>query len=325
MAGTGETVRVFVSSTFRDMHAERDHLVTIVFPELRERIEQLGLDFFDVDLRWGVPEKDASGETANSWEYCRQWIDRVEPFFVCILGQRYGWVPEARDFKNVEDKVRQEAESRSITDLEVRHALLDDRKKRHSYFYLREAEAPETASEYVDPPLALSKLAQLNTEVRSCGRPVRYYPCEWTGSSFAGMEEFGRRVLDDLWSGVLRDERYVSKSVWRQVLGTEPDTDPRYSDESQPVPHALWDKSLPSPSRNRVSHWTRSASRWRLLPSRGCAGSKGERTSWKDLRCLLVAQTKMHHALPSSPRRPAKGSPRCLPSSPLSSRSPRLS
>jgi hypothetical protein len=35
-----------------------------------------------------VPAKDANGETANSWEYCRQWIDRVESFFVGILGQR---------------------------------------------------------------------------------------------------------------------------------------------------------------------------------------------------------------------------------------------
>ena len=49
-----------------------------------------------MDLRWGVPAKDAIGETANSWEYCRQWIDRVEPFFVCILGQRYGWVPPGK-------------------------------------------------------------------------------------------------------------------------------------------------------------------------------------------------------------------------------------
>lgn len=92
-------VRVFISSTFRDMHAERDHLVTVVFPELRERLERLGLEFFDVDLRWGVPAKDADGETANSWEYCRQWIDRVEPFFVCMLGQRYGWVPEPAQLK----------------------------------------------------------------------------------------------------------------------------------------------------------------------------------------------------------------------------------
>jgi hypothetical protein len=32
------SVRVFTSSTFRDMHAERDHLVTVVFPELLERV-----------------------------------------------------------------------------------------------------------------------------------------------------------------------------------------------------------------------------------------------------------------------------------------------
>lgn len=46
-------IRVFISSTFRDMHAERDHLVTVVFPELRERVEQLDLEFFDVNLQWG--------------------------------------------------------------------------------------------------------------------------------------------------------------------------------------------------------------------------------------------------------------------------------
>ena len=54
--------------------------------------------------------------------------------------------------------------------------------------------------------------------IRACGRPVRDYACEWTGSGFAGMEEFGRRVLQDRWSGVLRDERCVSKDIWHQVL-----------------------------------------------------------------------------------------------------------
>ncbi len=67
MASSLKTVRVFVSSTFRDMHAERDHLVTVVFPELRERVERLGLEFFDVDLRWGVPARDANGETAKGY------------------------------------------------------------------------------------------------------------------------------------------------------------------------------------------------------------------------------------------------------------------
>jgi hypothetical protein len=32
---SSRTVRIFISSTFRDMHAERDLLVQVVFPELR--------------------------------------------------------------------------------------------------------------------------------------------------------------------------------------------------------------------------------------------------------------------------------------------------
>jgi hypothetical protein len=98
MKSSEKQVRVYISSTFRDMHAERDHLVTVVFPELRERVEQLELEFFDVDLRWGMPAKTLNGEMANSWEYCWQWIDRIEPLYVCILDQRYGWVPEPSHF-----------------------------------------------------------------------------------------------------------------------------------------------------------------------------------------------------------------------------------
>src|SRR3989338_4815528 len=103
MASADRKVRIFVSSTFRDMHAERDHLVTVVFPELRERLETLGLELYDVDLRWGVPETGVDGEKANSWEYCKKWIDRVEPFFICMLGQRYGYTPGAGDIKNDEE------------------------------------------------------------------------------------------------------------------------------------------------------------------------------------------------------------------------------
>ena len=44
MPAVEKQVRAFISSTFRDMHVERGHLVSVVFPELRERVEQLGLE-----------------------------------------------------------------------------------------------------------------------------------------------------------------------------------------------------------------------------------------------------------------------------------------
>ena len=50
-AFVGKTVRVFISSTFRDMHAERDYLVRFVFPRLREKLLQRRIHLVDVDLR----------------------------------------------------------------------------------------------------------------------------------------------------------------------------------------------------------------------------------------------------------------------------------
>jgi hypothetical protein len=60
-------------------------------------------------------------------------------------------------------------EPRSITDLEMRHAVLNDRQKRRSYFYLRDTAAPELSpdamneqqqirDEFVDPPERLGQL-----------------------------------------------------------------------------------------------------------------------------------------------------------------------
>jgi nephrocystin-3 len=53
MSAAWKTVRVFISSTFRDMHAERAWLVRRVFPTLRERLEKYRIHLVDVDLRWG--------------------------------------------------------------------------------------------------------------------------------------------------------------------------------------------------------------------------------------------------------------------------------
>ena len=87
MTTTWKTVRVFISSTFRDMQAERDWLVRFVFPKLREELLKYRIHFVDVDLRWGVTGEEDAGEV------CREVIGECRPRFLCILGGRYGWVP----------------------------------------------------------------------------------------------------------------------------------------------------------------------------------------------------------------------------------------
>jgi len=83
------------------------------------------------------------------------------------------------------------------------------------------------------------------------------------------LDAFGQLVLDDLWSGVLRDSRYVSKELWQQALGADPDNDPRYTDESQPVPPDLAEKIVTLAKTGRqCRRWMPSVNRWRLLPRR---------------------------------------------------------
>lgn len=45
---------IFISSTFKDMQAERDSLHQNVFPKIRKVLNERGDDVQELDLRWGV-------------------------------------------------------------------------------------------------------------------------------------------------------------------------------------------------------------------------------------------------------------------------------
>ena len=47
-------IRIFVSSTFHDMHEERDVLHSIIVPNINKELEQYGEEIEVVDYRWGV-------------------------------------------------------------------------------------------------------------------------------------------------------------------------------------------------------------------------------------------------------------------------------
>lgn len=84
MTGQWKSARVFISSTFRDMHGERDYLTRVVFPELQQRCEKLRVKVHPVDLRWGVTSED----TQNALELCLTELDQCRPFFLGLLGER---------------------------------------------------------------------------------------------------------------------------------------------------------------------------------------------------------------------------------------------
>ena len=132
---------MFLSSTFRDMHAERDHLSRMVFPELRSRCEQRGVEFVGIDLRWGITQEEA--ERTGTLAVCLEEIDRCRPFFVCLLGDRFGWVPPP-------DAIPEEFFER------VRHApagLLGDEIGLETWYRLDETSVPPVRRLRLDRPI----------------------------------------------------------------------------------------------------------------------------------------------------------------------------
>ena len=90
------TIRLFVSSTFSDMKAERDVLQADVFPRLKQLCLSNGLRFQPIDLRWGVPEEAAKDN--RTMRICLRELKRCQegrpkPNFLILLGDRYGWRP----------------------------------------------------------------------------------------------------------------------------------------------------------------------------------------------------------------------------------------
>src|SRR3954463_13609047 len=141
MAAVWRSVRVFVSSTFRDMHAERDHLVKVVFPALRERLEPHRVHLIDIDLRWGLTREQA--ENDQVLDLCLRQIDECRPFFIGILGQRYGWVPTTFPIEALKKfGWIQYQTGKSVTELEIIHGVLaNPAMHSHAFFFFRKPEA----------------------------------------------------------------------------------------------------------------------------------------------------------------------------------------
>jgi tetratricopeptide (TPR) repeat protein len=209
MAESWKTVRIFISSTFRDMHAERDHLVKVVFPELRERMAGRHLYLVDIDLRWGITEEEA--EQGKVLEICLDEIKRSRPFFIGMLGERYGSLLDSlpEDAEHAHPWLTEHA-GRSLTALEITHAVLRNPElARRSFFYFRDprlvAEIPENRRrDYTaENDEAARKLAALKEEIRASRRPVlEDYPCRWDEEEerVSDLDTFGEQVLEDLWA-----------------------------------------------------------------------------------------------------------------------------
>ena len=88
---SAKDLRVFISSTFRDLQEEREHLIKKVFPEIRALCRERGITFTEVEQRLELTEEDVVlGQVTRT---CMEAIDRCRPYFNGITGDRHGFSP----------------------------------------------------------------------------------------------------------------------------------------------------------------------------------------------------------------------------------------
>lgn len=132
-------IRVFISSTFTDMQAERENLAKYVFPKVKEYARKHGVDFDFVDLRWGITEEEA--HQGKVIECCLKSIDNCRPLFIGMLGGNYGWIPENQELEKNPDItlyfpwITPLIGDRSMTEIEIVYGAF--MQESNSLFFIR--------------------------------------------------------------------------------------------------------------------------------------------------------------------------------------------
>ena len=170
MPPRNRSIRLFVSSTFSDMHEERDALCRFVFPFLEDFCDRRNVGFTGIDLRWGVTDDEVrQGKTI---ELCLSEIENCRPYFLGILGERYGWVPEKELTTGYRSLFRHD---NSITEAEMNYGALSTSNNAwtKAFFCLRSFQlSNQIAGETQDVAKSSKRLTSLKKKIRKSPYPV---------------------------------------------------------------------------------------------------------------------------------------------------------
>jgi hypothetical protein len=194
-------IRVFVSSTFRDLHDEREQLEKIVFPQIKKLCAKRAVTFVSIDLRSGISEKRISA--GELLPICFAEIDRCRPFFIGILADRYGSIPNITAEVLHQHHWIKPFRGRSITELEIRYGALNScDRNAQAFFYFREPAD--------DSSLESNRLRLLEEDIRNGGFPLTKY------RNAAELGELVLQSLTELIDGIFPTEQANFRGVETQ-------------------------------------------------------------------------------------------------------------
>ncbi|MBO5059449.1 MAG: DUF4062 domain-containing protein [Clostridia bacterium] len=203
----------FISSTFKDMQAERDLLHQEIFPQVRQKLKKYGEDIQELDLRWGVDTSLMSEEESGYHviESCIDSIDRCRPYMIILVGERYGWIPGSDTVASTHDErlARWYSEPISITQMEILYGALEqDNLERCIFCFRDENFSDNIPAEYRGVYQAESeqhreKLTSLKEKIRTTSGAIifEYHPTwDEQTNQVGGLEDFKNRLTELLWN-----------------------------------------------------------------------------------------------------------------------------
>ncbi|MGE3801542.1 MAG: tetratricopeptide repeat protein [Candidatus Kapaibacterium sp.] len=191
-------LRIFLSSTFTDMQEEREYLMKKVFPEIRRICRERGVVFTEVDLRWGITERQARRHKIV--ELCLDEITRHKPYIITLIGDRYGWRPDERDLKGITDAEDRYPwlpdaiqQQRSLTELESLVTPLNEPDLRDQvFFYFKRKSGQRKAGSSEEIENEREALQQFRERVLASNFPCR--------EGYRTPKQLGEWVREDLLS-----------------------------------------------------------------------------------------------------------------------------
>jgi tetratricopeptide (TPR) repeat protein len=226
--GNGYAKSIFVSSTFRDMQFERDMIASKVLPELREFAAQYGASISFTDLRWGVNtgELDEIESARKVLSVCLDEIDASKPYMLVLLGDRYGWIPDAVLLeKAAADKGYAPGElQKSVTALEIEYGALSRGNLDRCLFYFRHLPLEDMANEYSKVYSAEDlqhgeKQQRLKERIESVAKGrVRYYEAAWDAQNnlVTGLDDLCEMICSDVCAMMEREWGKNKDRSWQE-------------------------------------------------------------------------------------------------------------
>ncbi len=216
---------IFVSSTFKDMQAERDALRDICAPKINEEARRHGDEIDFCDLRWGINTSEMSEEASSLkvLDVCFNQIDRCQPPFLILTGYRYGWIPDRDIVANAAKAHRLYLEDleKSVTALEIEYGVCH--LKQPTLVYLRNI-AEDTVPGIYDYEDAYhqKKLQELKNRILALGNTTVH---EYTVHMKDGVpcaediRAFALQVIEHLKAVMAKDwQAYDQMSPFERLL-----------------------------------------------------------------------------------------------------------